>query len=187
MNLTIRFQGREFGPFTLEQVQAHLQDGTLSSSDLARSAPTEEWRPLGEVLRRDDSAGTERQSWLPVVVVAAILAGVALLVWRLWPGGDDFPIGVWKEVGTQVTLTFHADGSCIREMKGLVLSGKWVSEGDAIVVTFDYDQRPMPFHVLSHGSTWAWVSRESVVLDERGEQALQDRTVKWDKLGPAMN
>tara|TARA_Y100001934_G_scaffold270834_1_gene356363 strand:+ start:128 stop:1909 length:1782 start_codon:yes stop_codon:yes gene_type:complete len=50
MNIHISRDGQQFGPYTLEDAQAHLASGSLLPHDLAWVDGATEWRPLSEVV-----------------------------------------------------------------------------------------------------------------------------------------
>lgn len=53
MNINIHRDGQQYGPFTLEQVQGYVSDGTLlPTTDLAWHEGMAEWEPLQSVVAR---------------------------------------------------------------------------------------------------------------------------------------
>ena len=52
MEIHIRLAGVELGPYTEEQVQQHIAEGLLSTTDLAHVEGMQDWLPLGEVLNK---------------------------------------------------------------------------------------------------------------------------------------
>jgi hypothetical protein len=53
MNISIHRDGQQYGPYTLEQVQQHVADGTLlPATDLAWCEGMTEWEPLQSVVAR---------------------------------------------------------------------------------------------------------------------------------------
>ena len=49
MKITIHREGRNFGPYTLEQANAMLASGQLAATDLAWAEGAPDWVPLGRV------------------------------------------------------------------------------------------------------------------------------------------
>lgn len=49
MNLLIRHNGQEYGPYSLEEVSTYLGAGSFQMSDLARREGTTDWQPLSAI------------------------------------------------------------------------------------------------------------------------------------------
>ena len=50
MNYYLWISGEEHGPYTLDQIRAAVNDGTVNAQQTARAADSSEWKPLSQVV-----------------------------------------------------------------------------------------------------------------------------------------
>ena len=96
MQFHIDRDGRRLGPFTLEEINESLKEGTLSPSDLVWKEGAEDWQPLsdlsGAVVPGLSPAVRKKSNALKTVLVLILVVvgvgGLAYGVWKLIPKSD---------------------------------------------------------------------------------------------------
>ena len=113
MQFHIDRDGHRLGPFTLEEINESLEEGTLSPSDLAWEEGVEDWRPLSDipgVVLPGLSFTPEKKSnpFKAVLISLLILAvggGLAYGGWKLFSGSDSGNASMVDNNGTDTNQT----------------------------------------------------------------------------------
>ncbi|SVD36662.1 uncharacterized protein METZ01_LOCUS389516, partial [marine metagenome] len=99
MQIQIDRQGQQFGPYTMEQVQQYLADGTLLPTDFAWHEGLSGWVPLSELVGagavRSSATGGSKAAIIKIVAIVALVAGLGVGGYFLYP-----TIAGWFSGGT---------------------------------------------------------------------------------------
>ena len=115
MNITIARNGQQFGPYTIEQVNAFIASGQILYSDMALQEGASQWLPLSTVLGVAPPPSPSQQS------SSGRSAGKLVLMAILWT--FVFWFGGLILVGAVAGATNPQDASNAGERAGAAFSG----------------------------------------------------------------
>lgn len=69
VNIMIRGEGKDYGPYTLKQVKSYLSNGTLLAHDVAQVQGDADWIPLQDLVAKLSAASSEPAAAAPTAPV----------------------------------------------------------------------------------------------------------------------
>jgi outer membrane protein assembly factor BamB len=134
------------GPFTLDQVREHLEQGVLLPDDLAFHDGLDDWLPLSELMDSvetaldgsTENAGGKKKLFIGIGATVVVLA-IAAVVWFIlglgknhkrlvWEFATEFNVGSSPAIGADGTVYIGSSDKKVYALDGKTGAKKWEFE-----------------------------------------------------------
>ena len=143
MQIFITRSEEKSGPFTLDQVREHLEQGVLLPDDLAFHDGLDDWIPLSELMDSvetaldgaTENAGGKKKLFIGIGATVVVLA-IAAVVWFIlglgknhkrlvWEFATEFNVGSSPAIGADGTVYIGSSDKKVYALDGKTGAKKW--------------------------------------------------------------